>query len=63
MKLFNDLKSKLKGKNELSEKNQTAGIENSNISVVDIGGTISESKDKQSYWRKLKQRLKKEIKP
>ena len=27
------------------------------ISVVDIVGTISESKDKQSYWRKLKQRL------
>ena len=30
------------------------------ISVVDIVGTISESKDKQSYWRKLKQRLKEE---
>ena len=30
------------------------------ISVVDIVGVISESKDKQSYWRKLKQRLKKE---
>ncbi|MBR3198928.1 MAG: phage antirepressor protein [Bacilli bacterium] len=28
------------------------------ISVVDIVGTISESKDKQAYWRKLKQRLK-----
>ena len=28
------------------------------ISVVDIVGIISESKDKQSYWRKLKQRLK-----
>ncbi len=28
------------------------------ISVVDIVGVISESKDKQSYWRKLKQRLK-----
>lgn len=26
------------------------------ISVVDIVGIISESKDKQSYWRKLKQR-------
>lgn len=30
------------------------------VSVVDIIGAISESKDKQSYWRKLKQRLKKE---
>ena len=30
------------------------------ISVVDIVGVLSESKDKQSYWRKLKQRLKKE---
>ena len=30
------------------------------ISVVDIVGVISESKDKQSYWRKLKQRLKEE---
>ena len=30
------------------------------VSVVDIVGVISESKDKQSYWRKLKQRLKKE---
>ena len=30
------------------------------ISVVDIVGAISESKDKQSYWRKLKQRLKEE---
>ena len=30
------------------------------ISVVDIVGTISESKDKQSYWRKLKQRLREE---
>ena len=30
------------------------------ISVVDIVGTLSESKDKQSYWRKLKQRLKEE---
>ncbi len=28
------------------------------ISVVDIVGVISESKDKQAYWRKLKQRLK-----
>ena len=28
------------------------------VSVVDIVGIISESKDKQSYWRKLKQRLK-----
>ena len=27
------------------------------ISVVDIVGAISESKDKQSFWRKLKQRL------
>ena len=30
------------------------------ISVVDIVGVISESKDPQSYWRKLKQRLKEE---
>lgn len=30
------------------------------ISVVDIVGIISESKNKQSYWRKLKQRLKEE---
>ena len=30
------------------------------ISVVDIVGELSESKDKQSYWRKLKQRLKEE---
>ncbi|MBQ9853918.1 MAG: phage antirepressor protein [Bacilli bacterium] len=30
------------------------------ISVVDIVGIISCSKDKQSYWRKLKQRLKQE---
>ncbi len=30
------------------------------ISVVDIVGVISESKDIQSYWRKLKQRLKEE---
>ena len=28
------------------------------ISVVDLVGVISESKDKQAYWRKLKQRLK-----
>lgn len=30
------------------------------ISVVDVVGAISESKDKQSYWRKLKQRLREE---
>ena len=30
------------------------------ISVVDIVGVISESKDRQAYWRKLKQRLKEE---
>lgn len=30
------------------------------ISVVDIVGVISESKDRQSYWRKLKQRLRQE---
>ena len=30
------------------------------ISVVDIVGVVSESKDKQSYWRKLKQRLRAE---
>ena len=30
------------------------------ISVVDIVGVLSESKDKQAYWRKLKQRLKEE---
>ena len=30
------------------------------ISVVDIVGVVSESKDKQAYWRKLKQRLREE---
>ena len=30
------------------------------ISIVDLVGALSESKDKQSYWRKLKQRLKEE---
>jgi len=30
------------------------------VSVVDLVGAVSESKDKQSYWRKLKQRLKEE---
>ena len=30
------------------------------ISVVDLVGAVSESKDKQAYWRKLKQRLKEE---
>lgn len=30
------------------------------ISVVDIVGVVSESKDKQSYWRKMKQRLREE---
>ena len=30
------------------------------ISVVDIVGALSESKNKQAYWRKLKQRLKEE---
>ncbi len=30
------------------------------ISVVDLVGVILESKDKQAYWRKLKQRLKEE---
>ena len=30
------------------------------VSVVDIAGAISDSKDKQAYWRKTKQRLKKE---
>ncbi len=30
------------------------------VSVVDLVGIISESKDKQSYWRKLKQRLREE---
>lgn len=30
------------------------------ISVVDIVGALSGSKDRQSYWRKLKQRLKEE---
>ena len=28
------------------------------ISVVDVVGVLSESKDKQAYWRKQKQRLK-----
>ena len=30
------------------------------ISVVDLVGILSESKDKQAYWRKLKQRLREE---
>ena len=30
------------------------------ISVVDLVGVVSESNDKQAYWRKLKQRLKEE---
>lgn len=30
------------------------------ISIVDLVGVLSESKDRQSYWRKLKQRLKEE---
>ena len=30
------------------------------ISVFDLVGVVSESKDKQAYWRKLKQRLKEE---
>ena len=30
------------------------------IGIVDLVGALSESKDKQSYWRKLKHRLKKE---
>ncbi len=30
------------------------------FSVVDLVGIISESKDKQAYWRKLKQRLREE---
>ena len=30
------------------------------VSVVDIVGVVTVSKDKQSYWRKLKQRLKEE---
>ena len=30
------------------------------ISVVDIVGVLSQSRDSQSYWRKLKQRLKEE---
>lgn len=30
------------------------------ISVVDLVGIVSESKDRQAYWRKLKQRLKEE---
>ena len=34
------------------------------VSEVDIAGAISDSKDKQAYWRKTKQRLKKkEMKP
>ena len=35
-------------------------IEKYYISVVDLVGVVSESKDKQAYWRKLKQRLKEE---
>ena len=30
------------------------------ISIVDVVGVLSESKDQQAYWRKLKQRLKSE---
>lgn len=30
------------------------------ISIVDLVGVLSESKNKQSYWRKLKQRLREE---
>ena len=30
------------------------------VSVVDVVGVVSESKDRQAYWRKLKQRLKEE---
>lgn len=30
------------------------------ISIVDLVGALSESKDKQSYWKVLKYRLKKE---
>ena len=30
------------------------------ISVVDVVGALTESKDSQAYWRKLKQRLKEE---
>ena len=30
------------------------------VSVVDVVGVLSESKDQQAYWRKLKQRLKAE---
>lgn len=30
------------------------------VSIVDIVGILSQSKDRQSYWRKLKQRLKEE---
>jgi len=36
------------------------GDEKYYISIVDLVGALSESKDKQSYWRKLKQRLKEE---
>ena len=35
-------------------------VEKYYISVVDIVGILADSKDKQSYWRKLKQRLKEE---
>ena len=30
------------------------------FSIVDVCGVLTESKDPQSYWRKLKQRLKDE---
>ena len=33
------------------------------FSVVDVVGTLTDSKDPGAYWRKLKQGLKKEEKP
>ena len=48
-KIFNDKKVRTVWNKE-SEKYY--------VSVVDVVGIISDSKNKQAYWRKLKQRLK-----
>ena len=50
-KIFNDKKVRTVWNKE-SEKYY--------VSVVDVVGIISDSKNKQAYWRKLKQRLKEE---
>lgn len=33
------------------------------FSIVDVCGVLTDSKDANAYWRKLKQRLKKVMKP